>query len=99
VGGERHAAANQRHCVAARQASSSENDKATGMHVQAHWDASCTFMLHDRLDTNTSQHVAMSHAVQAAAAPGEGLHGSDALMGAANSLANMRVLESGYDIK
>jgi hypothetical protein len=62
-------------------------------------NASCTSMLHDRLDTNTSQHVAMNHAVQAEAAPGEGLHGSDALMSAANSLANMRVLESGYDIK
>ena len=41
----------------------------------------------------------MAHAVQAEAAPGEGLRSSDALMSAANALANMRVLESGYDIK
>ena len=61
----------------------------------------CTFclVLYDRLTIDTSQNVAMAHAVQAEAAPGEGLRSSDALMSAANALANMRVLESGYEIK
>jgi len=34
-----------------------------------------------------------------AAAPGEGLRNQDALLSAANAMANMRVLESGYDVK
>jgi hypothetical protein len=37
--------------------------------------------------------------LQPEAAPGEGLRNADALMSAANALATMRVLQSGYEIK
>lgn len=101
MGGERHNAAHQRDCVAARQAASCESDTATGMHLRTHLKFVLQFhVLYDRLTIDTSQNVAMAHAVQAgAAAPGDALHSSDALMGAANALANMRVLDSGHEIK
>jgi hypothetical protein len=100
VGGERHNAAHQRHCVAARQAASSKSDTATGTRLRTH--LKCVLNVHalyDHLTMDTGQNIAMAHAVQAEAAPGEGLRSSNGLMSAANALANMRVLESGYDIK